>query len=247
MDRMCLDITTHTSYSFGRFVLLEQPSSRQRKSGKAESRYLHPNPMIICPRETGPGEVLPRILDGMVSVQLVSKEGYELNSSKGDLLASATGGFAQRLDEFHSARFSLKVLESSESSVFRLCFTIVYLVEGVGNCEEKVLSRQFTVYSAKQTPSKQSPITIGIKPSEGFAQEHTEVWIKGKNFSEQVVVTFGNKLGKIIETSSNLIIVAAPQRDDLSETTKVDVEISNNYDHELLICPTSLVFTYKVQ
>jgi len=230
----------------GRFVLLEQPNVRQRKSYKNENRYVLPNPLTICAREEAPGEKLPRIIEGEATVSLVNAEGQDLPPTKQNLLESPEGGLTQTLDSNLSAHFSLKVLDTSEGTMFRLLFTINFTLDGVGPCEEKILSRPFQVYSnrKKNVKGQEKPSVVDIKPKEGPATQDTEVWIKGRGFSDRVVVAFGDKLGRIVETTENLITVFAPARFDLMSDTPVQVLVSNKYPHELLSADKKLQFVY---
>jgi len=230
----------------GRFVLLEQPNVRQRKSYKNENRYVLPNPLTICAREESPGEKLPRIIEGEVTVSLVNSEGQDLPNTKINLLESPEGGLTQQLDTNLSAHFSLKVLDTSEGTMFRLLFTATFTLEGVGQCEEKILSRPFQVYSnrKKNVKGQERPTVIDIKPKEGPTTQETEIWIKGRGFSDRVVVAFGDKLGRIIETTENLLTVCAPARFDLMQDTPVQVIVSNKYPHELLNADKKMSFIY---
>jgi hypothetical protein len=240
--------STTNNYS-GRFILLEQPNVRQRKSYKNENRYVLPNPLSICAREEVPGEKAPRILEGMASVMLVGAEGQELPPSKASILESPEGGLVQPFDSNLSAHFSLKILDTSEGSMYRLLFTITFTLEGVGACEEKILSRPFQVYSnrKKQVKGQERPVVYDLKPTEGIASGETEVWIKGRGFSDKVVVSFGDKLGRIIETTENLLTVAAPPRFDVSQDMPVQVVVSNKYLHEQLAADRKLTFYYLNQ
>jgi hypothetical protein len=60
-----------------------------------------------------------------------------------------------------------------------------------------------------------------------------------------VVVTFGDKIARITETSEHLITVVAPSRFDLTSTTSVAVTVSNKYSNDLL-SSEKLTFTYLV-
>jgi len=234
-----------TQYS-GRFILLEQPNVRQRKSYKNENRYILPNPLTICARES-PGEKLPRILDGQVTVSLVNGDGQDLPNNKANLLDSPDG-LTQQLDSNLSTHFSLKVLDTSEGTMFRLLFTATFTLESVGSYEEKILSRPFQVYSnrKKNTKGQEKPSVIDIKPKEGMATQETEIWIKGRGFSDRVVVTFGDKQGRIVEATENLLTVWAPARYDLMSDSSVSVVVSNKYPHELLSADKKLSFVYYV-
>eukprot|EP01117_Protostelium_nocturnum_P002770 TRINITY_DN136_c0_g1_i1.p1 TRINITY_DN136_c0_g1~~TRINITY_DN136_c0_g1_i1.p1 ORF type:complete len:167 (+),score=62.72 TRINITY_DN136_c0_g1_i1:259-759(+) len=61
-----------TSFATGFFVLSEQPSARQRKSYPSEHRPLNPNPLTIVRRDQ-PGEIVPNITNGTVTVKLGEK------------------------------------------------------------------------------------------------------------------------------------------------------------------------------
>jgi len=228
-----------------RFLLQEQPNMRQRKSYRNENRYLLPNPMTVCCRDVAPEENLPTIIEGKVSVQLVSAGGEEIPSAKQNILDCPEGGLTQPLDQGLKARFSLKVLETSEGTMFRLLFSVVYRVEGgIGSCEEKILSTPFQVSANIKKNVKELPSVFEMKPKEGLAATETEVWIKGQGFSDRVVVAFGDKLGKIIETTDNLITVQAPARPDFVTGTTVSVVVSNKYSNETLSAEKLLAFIY---
>ena len=71
--------------------------------------------------------------------------------------------------------------------MFRLMFTIHYTAEGVGELEEKILSRPFQVYSnrKKNVKGQERPTVVDIKPNYGPINQETEVWIKGRGFSDR--------------------------------------------------------------
>jgi hypothetical protein len=82
--------------------------------------------------------------------------------------------------------------------MFRLQFTVTYNVENGATYEEKILSRPFCVYSNRKKGTKgdyivmkqsdlslEKPTVTGIKPNNGSAVQETEVWIKGRGFSEK--------------------------------------------------------------
>jgi len=231
-----------------RFLLLEQPNVRQRKSYKNENRYILPNPLTICPREESPGEKLPRLIEGVVSVSLVGAEGQELPVTKSNILESPEGGLVQSLDSNLSAHFSLKVLDTSEGTMFRLLFSVTFTLEGIGPCEERIMSRPFQVYSnrKKHIKGQERPTVIDIKPKEGLNSQETEIWIKGKGFNDRVIVSFGDKLGRIAETTDNLITVLAPTRFDFEVDTSVQVTVANKYSHEQLAAEKKVTFVYYV-
>ena len=62
-----------------------------------------------------------------------------------------------------------------------------------------------------------------------------------------MVVSFGDKLGRIIETTENLLTVAAPPRFDVAQDMPVQVVVSNKYLHEQLAADRKLTFYYLNQ
>jgi len=231
-----------------RFVLLEQPNVRQRKSYKNENRYLLPNPLVVALRDDLTEKNF-RISDGIASVRLVNADGDDLPSGKTNLLETADGGLCQNLDSSAAAHFSLKILETSDGAMFRLLITVQYNLESSPGAppvptEEKILSRPFQVFSNRKKNNKERPVVIDIKPSEAPCNAETEVWIKGKGFGDRVLVLFGDKPGRIIETAENLLTVLAPARFELSTDSTVVVAVSNKYPHDLLTAEKQLNFTY---
>lgn len=118
-----MSIPTYNPNYTGRFILVEQPNIRQRKSYKNENRYILPNPLTICAKDDT-NEKLPRILDGDVTVSLVNAEGHELPLGKQNLLEAPEGGLRQQLDTNFSAHFSLKVNEI-ERGLTKRCWTLL--------------------------------------------------------------------------------------------------------------------------
>ncbi len=57
-----------------------------------------------------------------------------------------------------------------------------------------------------------------------------------------MVVTFGDKPAKVIETSENLLTVTCPPR---NFEGPVDVTVYNKYPHDQLICEKPVSFLYK--
>lgn len=158
---------------------------------------------------------------------------------------------------FHGIFTPWKILDTSEGTLFRLCFTVVYNVEGIGVCEEKVLSRPFQVYSNRKKSkagtlsprglSREQPVVIDIKPNEGIATEETEVWIKGRGFSETVSVLFGDKPGTVTEQAHNFISVLAPPSYGVVSDTPVPVVVINKYGQEGLEAEKRATYTYYVE
>lgn len=61
-------------------------------------------------------------------------------------------------------------------------------MDGIGQCEERILSNPFGVFSNRKKNPKikaanDRPIVIDIKGNQGPTTQETEVWIKGKGFS----------------------------------------------------------------
>jgi hypothetical protein len=95
----------------------------------------------------------------------------------------------------------LQILETSEGTLFRLMFVVTYTLDGVGQVEEKILSRPFQVYSNKKKNIKgkfigliqrlvtecceEKPLVFDMKPNQGPATAETEVWIKGRGFNDR--------------------------------------------------------------
>lgn len=59
-----------------------------------------------------------------------------------------------------------------------------------------------------------------------------------------MIVTFGDKIARILETSENLLTVVAPPRYELDTATPVNVTIANKYSSEVLTAEKQLIFTY---
>jgi len=174
----------------------------------------------------------------------VNNEGEDLPSNKSNIL-EVLKGLIQKLNDVFAAHFLLKILETSEGRMFRLLFEINYCVLGIGNCEQKILSRPFTVYSNRKKHTKDRPVVIGMKPLKGLATQETEVWIKGRGFGKIVHVMFGERPAKVLDTYENLITVTAPIRNDILTETVVPVVIANKFATELFVADNSLTFSYS--
>jgi len=235
----------------GMFMLLEQPNEVQRKSYKNENRCLLPNPLTICQKEFLPEDKRGQVpMEGTCSVTLVDQDGEDLPPTKAHMLDSIERSTTQPLDENLTAQFSLKIMETSEGNMVRLLFTVRYRLKNLGQCEEKILSRPFVVYSnrkkhVKASPDKEKPILIDIKPPKGDYNRESEVWIKGRGFSDKVAVSFGDKQAKVIDTSENLITVLAPPFENIIHDTTVEVTVSNKFARELYSSEKKLSFTYS--
>jgi hypothetical protein len=75
----------------------------------------------------------------------------------------------------------------------------------------------------------------------------TEVWIKGCQFTDKagMIVRFGGREARILETEDNIITCYAPARPDLIHETKVVVEVSNFHPSDGAISgDRTLEFTY---
>lgn len=150
------------------------------------------------------------------------------------------------LDEHYSASFSLKLLCTSEGNHFRLLFTVQYTTEDHNKYEEKILSLPFIVYSnRKKAMSKENmPTVIDLKPQGGQATLDTEIWIKGKGFTEHVIVQCGDKQANVVEVYDNLVVCVIPARYDLVQDTPVTIVVSNKVGRELSSADTKLTYTY---
>jgi len=233
----------------GMFMILEQPNEIQRKSYKNENRCLLPNPITICQKEFLPEDKRGQVpMDGVVTVTLVDQDGEELPPNKANMLDSIERSTTQPLDENHTAQFSLKVLETSEGNMVRLLFTINYRLKNLGQCQEKILSRPFVVYSNRKKHvkgvDKEKPTLIDLKPSRGEYNKETEVWIKGRGFNDKVAVAFGDRVAKVVDSSENLVTVIAPPREDIVQDTPVEVLVSNKFARELFNADKKLTFLY---
>jgi len=230
-------------------MILEQPNEIQRKSYKNENRCLLPNPITICQKEFIPDDKRGQLpMDGTVTVSLVDQDGEDLPTTKANMLDSIERSTTQPLDENFTAQFSLKVLETSEGNMVRLLFTVNYRLKNLGQCQEKILSRPFVVYSNRKKHvkvDKDKPVLLDLKPPRGEFNKETEVWIKGRGFNDKVMVNFGDRSGKVLETSENLVTVLAPPREDIMHTDQmVEVTVSNKFAREQYTSEKKLNFTY---
>jgi len=203
-----------------------------------------PNPLIVTMKDASPGEMLPRIRSGEVKVKLVSKDGKEINDNNSIL--ECEDGFTKNLDSKLSASFSLLIRESSDGSQYRLLFIINYLVESIGPCQETILSLPFTVYSSKLKKQPGKPSVMALKYIETTGHEEVEVWIKGKEFCENVEVRFDGICGRVVECTNNLITVFAPIRSDLEVDTQVEVMVANVFGEKIYLADERLKFTYSL-
>eukprot|EP01117_Protostelium_nocturnum_P007083 TRINITY_DN2542_c0_g1_i1.p1 TRINITY_DN2542_c0_g1~~TRINITY_DN2542_c0_g1_i1.p1 ORF type:complete len:517 (-),score=153.82 TRINITY_DN2542_c0_g1_i1:39-1589(-) len=233
--------------SGGRFVLKDQPNAFQRKSYKSERRYLTPNPLIICTRESC-GEIsstsLPKIVEGSVRVELVDGLGRKLDPNK-KIFEPSDGQFEQPLNLKSSAEFSLKVLQNSGPDLFCLLFTVSYVTNNGERFIEQIQSRKFVVQSNKALKAREKPSVVGIKPERGNNTQEVDVWIKGSEFHRQgILVCFGDRMGKVVEINENLLVVTVPVRAELKERMDVQVTVSNKYRNEVKTADKKLTYSY---
>jgi len=230
--------STHTVIdSSAMFQLMVEPKEIQRKSYMNENRYLLPNPLVVQIKEEH-AEYLQNTIPS-VSVTLVNLEGVELTGLK---KAELHGVLAQKMVGTR-AQFMLKILDTAEGTKFRLRFTIDYELNGIKN-QGIILSRPFMVYSNKRKTVKSHPIITAIKSTQGSFSRETEVWIKGTNFFKNMMVSFGDLPGKVLEVEDGLITVIAPARPDLNTTTTVSVKVFNRYPKSTISSQDDFTFVY---
>jgi len=207
------------------FELLYQPNEKQRKSYKNENRYILPNPLTIVMSKSKRDKKI-KIDKGAVTVSLLYDTGEELEKDKQHIL---DGVKTRPLDKERKSQFHLKVIETSERNRFRLQFTVKFYVNKVEHVE-KIISHCFRVTSNKKCASIERPRPFAIKPNFGFSSTETEVWIRGKMFTDRAntTVTFGGKEARVVETEDNLLVCFAPKRDDLMDDSVVEVKVTNH-------------------
>lgn len=207
------------------FELLYQPNEKQRKSYKNENRYILPNPLTIVLSKLMK-EKKVKIDKGTVNVSLLYDTGEELEENREHIL---DGVKTRSLDKEKKAQFHLKVVETSDRNRFRLQFLVRFWINKVEHVE-KIISHCFRVTSNKKSASIERPRPFAIKPAYGPTNGETEVWIRGKLFTDRAntSVTFGGKEAKVIETEDNILVCYAPVRDDLQEDTMVEVKVTNH-------------------
>jgi len=139
-----------------KFRLAEQPLSVQRKSYKKENRCIHPNPLVIC--RTSDSQDF-QILSGVVTVQLVDKDGKSLQDDRNSALQCVDGDLTHSLDKDLSASYSLKISRTSEGQLFRLKFLVFFHLYGVSDTlMEEILTTPFAVYSNKHNRNSRKGI-----------------------------------------------------------------------------------------
>eukprot|EP01119_Soliformovum_irregulare_P012638 TRINITY_DN3298_c1_g1_i2.p1 TRINITY_DN3298_c1_g1~~TRINITY_DN3298_c1_g1_i2.p1 ORF type:complete len:392 (+),score=61.18 TRINITY_DN3298_c1_g1_i2:101-1276(+) len=226
------------------FQILQQPNEKQRKSYRNENRYLLPNPMTVCLAK-GQAKSAPEIKQGSVTVKLLYDTGEELEDDKKEILA---GIKTRSLDVEKKAQFHLKVVETSERNKFRLQFIVRFFIDKT-QYQETITSHCFRVTSNKKSIHVENPKPFALKPIEGDSHSETEIWIRGKCFTDRAntSVKFGGKEAKVIETEDNILVCVAPARDDLTEDTTVQLEVTNHHPElGTLPCAKNLTFTYIV-
>jgi len=225
------------------FELLYQPNEKQRKSYKNENRYILPNPLtIVLSKEKKEKRV--KIEKGTANVKLLYDTGEELEENKEHVL---NGVKTRPLDKEKKAQFHLKVIETSDRNRFRLQFTVRFFINKMEHVE-KIVSHCFRVTSNKKCVSVERPRPFAIKPCSGLTTGETEVWIRGKMFTDRAntSVTFGGKPARVIETEENILVCYAPPRDDIDEDSMVEVRVINHKEDmtECLEGVRLLEFTY---
>jgi len=151
------------------------------------------------------------------------------------------------LDTECKAQFTLKVLDTSERK-FRLLFTVKCSINWQLH-EETILSHPFSVTSNKKRANIEIPLVFDVKPKEGLFSEETEVWIKGRHFTDRTImsVTFGGKQARILETEENFICCYAPPIEHLTADTSVLVEVANfHHTKGKLVAEAHLLFSYRL-
>jgi len=163
---------------------------------------------------------------GSVNVSLLYDTGEELEENREHILDGVKN---RSLDKEKKAQFHLKVVETSDRNRFRLQFIVRFWINKVEHVE-KIVSHCFRVTSNKKSASIERPRPFAIKPAYGPTSAETEVWIRGKLFTDRAntSVTFGGKDARVIETEDNILVCFAPVRDDLTEDTTVEVRITNH-------------------
>jgi hypothetical protein len=163
---------------------------------------------------------------GAVTVSLLYDTGEELEKDKQHIL---DGVKTRPLDKERKSQFHLKVIETSERNRFRLQFVVKFYINKVEHTE-RIVSHCFRVTSNKKCASIERPRPFAIKPNFGFSSTETEVWIRGKMFTDRAntTVTFGGKEARVVETEDNLLVCYAPKRDDLSDDAVVEVKVINH-------------------
>jgi hypothetical protein len=86
-----------------------------------------------------------------------------------------------------------------------------------------------------------------MKPQSGHHSRDTEIWIKGKGFSERVQVMIGNQQATVTETHANLIVATIPARYDLTQDTVLPVIVTNTAKNGsiLMSAVNKMNFTYR--
>jgi len=187
-----------------------------------------------------------KIEKGAVTVSLLYDTGEELEENREHIL---DGIKTRNLDKEKKAQFHLKVVETSDRNRFRLQFIVRFMINKTEHVE-KIVSHCFRVTSNKKSASIERPRPFAIKPAYGCASGETEVWIRGKFFTDRAntSVTFGGKEARVIETEDNILVCYAPMRDDLTSDVTVQVKVSNHKSDqsESYDASKTLDFTYVV-
>jgi len=167
-----------------------------------------------------------KIEKGAVTVCLLYDTGEQIEGNREHIL---DGVKTRALDKERKAQFHLKVVETSDRNRFRLQFLVRFYINKVEHTE-RIISHCFRVTSNKKSASIERPRPFAIKPAHGLASCETEVWIRGKMFTDRAntSVTFDGKQARVIETEDNILVCFAPIREDVTEDTPVEVRITNH-------------------
>ncbi len=190
--------------------------------------------MIVAIRPT---EDRSLIINGLVTAELVDIDGNPVSYNE-SVLESVQGTLTEPLDVTKTASFALKVLlnyvftclkvmKTSDGSRFRLRFLVQYHLKDVGQVEEVIFSRPFTVNSNRKknaSSAEMKPIVFALKPEYGESDTDTEVWIKGGSFFKPCVVV-GERYALITEVRDNLLTVIVPKRPELIGPLNVKVKV----------------------
>jgi hypothetical protein len=91
------------------------------------------------------------------------------------------------------------------------------------------------------------PIVFDLLNKFGLSEENNEVWIRGRYFSDEVQVFFGEREAKVIERDDNMISVVVPKIMDITESTEVQVRVYNLTSMERIPADRILYYTYLVE
>jgi len=147
--------------SQNQFRLVYPLNAEQRKSYHRENRYLAPNPIIIGPKDDS-----FTVETGVVSVELVDERGMPVaqeHSARVKYLESSPPDQMKRWihSKEPSAKFTLKIMENSGPTRFRLKFLVDYVLQDGTTVSEVVFSNAFIVhYNKKRKGSFSQPNSL---------------------------------------------------------------------------------------